>query len=195
MVNLDLTKDSFDKELVKKLVNTEFSFFVESPQEQQLTIEDFFAAYESLYLDIPIEGQNQSHEYLIRRSSELLNLERDTSDIEPLLNEIAKLRERLLNSNRKISELENQLLLNDITPAVQREEDLITGCTDPNDPNYDPLATIPCSDCCAGTNNNNTSSNNNSSDTNTFNSTSSNEDQNISFRSGTTLNELTGNIR
>lgn len=149
MVNIDLKKKIFDKENFKKVVETEFTTFIKAVPEQEVTIEEFFNFYDILYLSIPIEGQFQSHEYLVKKSSELFNYERDTSEIEPLLNEISKLRERILTANRRIVQLELELVRNNITPSVEADPgNQIVGCTDPSAVNYDPLATLPCNNCC-----------------------------------------------
>jgi len=81
---------------LKKVTQTEFSTFVEQPEEVSLTVDEFFGEYERLFYDIPIQGDFNSHEYLAKRSAELANFEKDTSDIQPLLDEIALLRERVL---------------------------------------------------------------------------------------------------
>lgn len=95
-----------------RVVNTEFSTFTDVTPEEDFTVEDFFVEYERLYYEIPAEGENNSHEYLIRRSSELVDLETESTDIQPLLDEIASLREQLLQANSQIVELESQLSQN-----------------------------------------------------------------------------------
>jgi hypothetical protein len=92
-----------------RVVNNQFSTFVDSTPEEEFTVEDFFVEYERLFYSIPAEGEFDSHEYLIKRSSELVQLETDSTDIQPLLDEIANLREQLLSSNNRVNELENEL--------------------------------------------------------------------------------------
>lgn len=53
-----------------------------------------------------MEGENNSHEYLVRKSSELINFEANTEEIQPLLDEIAQLRQQLLSANQQILDLE-----------------------------------------------------------------------------------------
>jgi hypothetical protein len=96
---------------LNKVVNSKFTSFIDTIPEEALTVEEFFTEYERLFYDIPAEGEFQSHEYLIRKSSELVELETDSSDIQPLLDEIAKLREQLLESNTRVNELESTLAL------------------------------------------------------------------------------------
>jgi hypothetical protein len=65
--------------------------------------------YEDLYFQIPAEGETNSHEYLIRRSSEIFQLGQDITNLQPLLDEIGDLRIQLLEANNRIFDLENQL--------------------------------------------------------------------------------------
>lgn len=110
--NISLKKTTYIKEDYDKVVNREFTFFVEESTEQVVTVEEFFNLYEDLYLEIPIEGDINSHEYLASKSGELANLERNTEEIQPLLDEIAQLREQLLNANRQIVELQSNIASN-----------------------------------------------------------------------------------
>lgn len=121
---VDLRRKVFNREQFFKTVNTEFSTFIKPVSTLPLTIEEFFSFYDQLYLSIPIQGAVNSHEYLVKKSSELYNFEGDTSLIEPLLDEIAKLREQLLSANRQIVELQTQLINNSINPVISEEPDL-----------------------------------------------------------------------
>ncbi len=99
---------TFDKTSLSKVVDRRITTFVnEDNTTPSLTVEEFFAEYERLYFDIPINGENQSHEYLIKKSSELLAVD-TTQDIQPLLDEIASLRDQLLELTRQNIELQSQ---------------------------------------------------------------------------------------
>lgn len=100
----------------ERVVNTEFSTFIDSTPEEDFTVEDFFVEYERLFYEIPAEGENESHEYLIRKSSELVDIETETTDITPLLDEIASLREQLLEANSQIVKLQSQTASNTAIP-------------------------------------------------------------------------------
>ncbi len=100
-----LQKTVFDKGNVDKVIDRTFNTFAQpTPVEDSATVEEFFSLYEQLYYEIPIEGPTQSHEYLIKRSSELVNFEKDTEDIQPLLDEIAILREQILEYQQQLIE-------------------------------------------------------------------------------------------
>lgn len=102
MAEVEFKKTTFNKEEFNKVVGTEFQSF----REQQVPVEDsldqLFTLYRDLYYIIPVEGATDSHEYLIAESSKLFNYERDTSDIQPLLDEITSLREQLLELNQQL---------------------------------------------------------------------------------------------
>lgn len=91
----------------EKVIDINFRSFVATTSSvTELTVDQFFSEYSRLYYTIPIQGDINSHEYLVRRSSELLTLEQDTTDIEPLLDEIASLRTQLLQANSTILQLQ-----------------------------------------------------------------------------------------
>jgi hypothetical protein len=108
IVNLQKTIPNKDK--IDNLIDREFKFFINSSTvEQVVTIEPFFQMYEDLYFQIPAEGETNSHEYLIRRSSEIFQLGQDITNLQPLLDEIGDLRVQLLEASNRIFDLENQL--------------------------------------------------------------------------------------
>jgi hypothetical protein len=101
-----LKKDEFDR-----VVDTSFSTFVDPVAEvNNDTVEELFRLYDKLYYEIPIEGTTQSHTYLVQKSSKLVNLEKDLTDVQPLLDEISELRERLLVINQEKIEIQTQAI-------------------------------------------------------------------------------------
>jgi len=106
-----IKKTVYNKEQLDKVVDRSFKTFAQpAPEEQtQLTVDEFFLAYEDLYFEIPVEGENNSHQYLVQRSSELVDFEKDTQDIQPLLDEIAQLRQLNLDQQQQIIELTGQI--------------------------------------------------------------------------------------
>jgi hypothetical protein len=93
------TKTDFDK-----VVDRSFKTFVAPTQETEVTVEEFFVLYDELFYDIPVLGETQSHQYLINKSSELVEVRTDTQDIQPLLDEIAVLREQILEYQQQLIE-------------------------------------------------------------------------------------------
>lgn len=103
-------KDVFDLNKYNKVIDRSFNEFADDPPEQDTdTVQELFRLYEKLFFTIPIEGENNSHQYILKRSSELTDFEKNTEDIQPLLDEIANLRANLLEANKEIIELQNQL--------------------------------------------------------------------------------------
>lgn len=101
--NIEIKKTVYTKDNFNKVVDREFKSFkqpAEVPVEK--TVDQFFKDYEDLYLDIPIEGDEKSHRYLYDRSGELLDIQDAESNIQPLLDEIAELRQLLLESQQEI---------------------------------------------------------------------------------------------
>ena len=106
--NIQIQKGSYNSTQYKKFIDTEFKTYV--PEEVIVdtdTVEELFRLYDKLYFRIPLEGETNSHQYLLRRSSEQVDFEKSTEDIQPFLDEIAQLRQQLLDANETIFELEN----------------------------------------------------------------------------------------
>jgi hypothetical protein len=105
MANIKVKKTVYSKDDFEKAVDRSFTSFVEDTiEEDRDTGEELFRLYEKLYYEIPIEGSLNSHEYIVKKSSILANIEKDLSDIQPLLDEITQLREQLLLANQLLIE-------------------------------------------------------------------------------------------
>ena len=107
-----LNKTVFDKNQYSQLVNTEFSTTAGSglgvgnvEPEEEPDVDDFFGMYNDLFYDIPQFGVEDSHEFLIQKSSEYINFEPNQDEIEALQREIGELRTELLNEQQKNIEL------------------------------------------------------------------------------------------
>jgi hypothetical protein len=108
---IELRKTVTSRQDFEKVVDNTFTTFIEESLDQvNLTVDQFFSEYERLYFEIPVEGDVNSHQYLIQRSRELIVLDQDNIDIEPLLDEIASLREQLLEANQTILELQTPVV-------------------------------------------------------------------------------------
>ena len=64
--------------------------------------------YNELFYDIPEMGELNSHEFLIKTSGEYIDSEIDNEVIQALQNEIAQLREELLQSQQNLIDITNQ---------------------------------------------------------------------------------------
>lgn len=114
MAKVNLNRTVFDKRKFNQSVDTEFSQLV--PKEEQrffdvdlATIEDFFTLYTNLFYEIPKEGATNSHEFLIKESSEYIDFEQINEDIQVLLEEITSLRTELLEKDRENLDLNQRL--------------------------------------------------------------------------------------
>jgi hypothetical protein len=108
-----LEPERYYKILIKTIINGSTIIFKElgvvSIQDQiaaQPTVNDFFVMYNDLFYDIPELGTINSHEYLIKKSSEYINLQANQEEILALQNEIAQLRTELLESQKQVIELQ-----------------------------------------------------------------------------------------
>ena len=100
--NITLIRQAFDKVKFNQTVDTSFtqlgvvepdlSFF----DPNLATVEDFFSIYSNLFFLIPKFGVDNSHEYLIKTSSERIDYLPNQAEIEALLDEITELREQNL---------------------------------------------------------------------------------------------------
>lgn len=69
------------------------------------SIDSFFNSYESLFFNIPKFGETNSHEYLVRRSSEYIGGEAINEEVLALQNEITQLRQENLELQQSILNL------------------------------------------------------------------------------------------
>lgn len=108
--SVKLSKQVYNKGQYSKVIDTSFKQLgVQTIQEQiasQPTTNEFFIMYNDLFYDIPELGATNSHEYLIKTSSEYIGFEANQEEIEALQAEIAQLRTDLLESQRQVIELQ-----------------------------------------------------------------------------------------
>ena len=110
-----LTKQVYDKNQYQKVIDTSFTQLVQpvtTPTGSGLpTVNQFFDYYNQLFFDIPKLGETNSHEYLIKTSTEYIGASALANDeLQALVDEITQLRQENL-------ELQQQLL-SSITPSV-----------------------------------------------------------------------------
>jgi len=108
--NIKFNKTFYTKEDYSKVIDTSFKELgVQSIQEQIITqpnTSEFFAMYNDLFYDIPELGEINSHEYLIKKSSEYILFEPNQEEIIALQAEIAQLRIDLLDAQKQILQLQ-----------------------------------------------------------------------------------------
>jgi hypothetical protein len=111
MGKIDLYKKVYNKEEYKKTIDTSFKEFGVKSVQQEIddlpTVEDFFKMYNELFYEIPEKGEDKSHEFIIKSSSEYVNFDENNELIEALQIEIGELREELLEAQKQIVNIEN----------------------------------------------------------------------------------------
>ena len=109
--NVDLQKEGFNKAQYEQVIDTSFSQLgvpsISASAENQVSVEEFFGYYNSLFYDIPPTGETNSHEFLVKNSGEYINFDQIADEILALQQEIAGLREELLAEQIKVVELES----------------------------------------------------------------------------------------
>ena len=105
-----LNKQVYDKNQSTKVIDTSFRALGVKPIQEELnqqpTVNDFFAMYNELFYNIPELGATNSHEYLIKTSSEYINYTANQEIIDALQAEIAQLRIDLLDSQKQVIQLQ-----------------------------------------------------------------------------------------
>lgn len=116
MANINLNKEVYNKSQFKRVVNTNFTQLVDTTPQVTSSITDnldpnvieariiaFFDSYNSLFYDIPKFGDTNSHEYLIKTSSEYIGTSTFPNDtVEALIEEVNSLREENLTLQQQI---------------------------------------------------------------------------------------------
>ena len=108
--NINFNKQVYDKRQYSKIIDASFTQLgVKTIQEQistQPTTNEFFSMYNDMFYSIPELGATNSHEYLIKKSSEYIGFEANQEEIIALQAEIAQLRIDLLDSQKQVIELQ-----------------------------------------------------------------------------------------
>jgi ethanolamine utilization cobalamin adenosyltransferase len=108
--NIKFQKQVFNKGDYSKVIDTSFKQLgvqnIQQQIENQPTVDDFFNMYNELFYDIPETGEVNSHEFLIKKSSEYIGFEANQEEIIALQAEIAQLRIDLLESQKQVIELQ-----------------------------------------------------------------------------------------
>lgn len=106
--SIKLNKQVYNKNNYQKVIDTSFTQLgvktIQQQLQEQPTVNEFFQMYNDLFYDIPETGETNSHEYLIKKSSEYINFNVNQEEIEALQAEIAQLRIDLLDTQKQLVE-------------------------------------------------------------------------------------------
>jgi hypothetical protein len=112
MEKLNLNKKVYVKNQYEKVIDTKFSQLAttipaNSPlSTPTISVEEFFQDYEQIFLQIPKFGETNSHEYIIKTSSEYIGSDQINDNIQALIEEINSLQQQNLELNQQIIELQ-----------------------------------------------------------------------------------------
>ena len=118
--NSNLRREAFNRKQFDDTIDTSFSELGVNNVDPSTfdpslaTVGDFFTIYQTLFYQIPKEGDINSHEFLIRESTEYTGLVAQQAEIDALLAEIDELREQ------------NVTLVQDMTNTITNLEEAFT---------------------------------------------------------------------
>ena len=107
-----LIKEVYGRNTYTRVIDTSFTeLYIPvtasvAPSTQE-SVELFFDAYNNLFFQIPATGELNSHEYLVRRSSEYLGGGVLSDNERAYIEEINSLRQQLLEANTNYLNLTN----------------------------------------------------------------------------------------
>ena len=106
---LSLSKKLYDKSAYLNTIDNSFTELLPvvpvSPVEEVISVDEFFQIYENLFYEIPKKGEVNSHEYLIKQSTDYIGAQDVSNEIQALLDEITFLREENLTLQQNIIDL------------------------------------------------------------------------------------------
>ena len=110
-----LQKQVYDRNQYKQVIDTSFTQLVQPTTQDTSSalpsVNQFFDYYNQLFFDIPKFGETNSHEYLIKTSTEYIGASSEISnELQALIDEVTELRQENLDLQ--------QQLLSSITPSV-----------------------------------------------------------------------------
>lgn len=108
MSQIPVQKTVFSKDAYTKVIDTNFNQLLTQLAEADtlsFTVDDFFELYDQLFYQIPIEGETNSHRFILQREADYLGVAVSQDDIQALLNEITSLRQQVLDAQTTINEL------------------------------------------------------------------------------------------
>jgi hypothetical protein len=107
MEKLNLNKKAYAKNQYEKVIDTQFSqlatsILTNAPLPPSISVEEFFQNYDDIFFQIPKLGSINSHEYLIKTSSEYIDSDTLNSNIQALIDEINALQQQNLELNQQL---------------------------------------------------------------------------------------------
>lgn len=102
MAEYKLNKTVYPKGIYENVIDTSFASPTPPSQEDTITVGQFFTYYNTIFYDIPAEGDINSHAYLVQKSGEYIGTTGLNDDVQVLLDEISSLQQQNLALNQQI---------------------------------------------------------------------------------------------
>jgi hypothetical protein len=102
-----LQKEIYGTATYTSVIDTEFTQLVTpvTPEEDDATVDRLFQLYDSLFYQIELTGDANSHEYIVKRSSQYLGGAVLSDNEKALIDEINSLRQQLLEANKSLTDI------------------------------------------------------------------------------------------
>jgi hypothetical protein len=100
---VQLVKQIYGSNTYSKAIDTEFSELIKPVEEissPNITVDEFFQEYERLFYDIPVNGDINSHNYMIQRSVQYVGGAGLDAEKQALIEEINSLKQQLIDLNQ-----------------------------------------------------------------------------------------------
>jgi hypothetical protein len=107
---VDLIKQVRGINTYTKAIDTNFTELIsEAPvaAEPTVTVEQFFNYYNQLFFDIPVEGETNSHTYLVLRSQQYIGGSVIDTEKQALIEEINSLRQQIIDLSQTYLQIGN----------------------------------------------------------------------------------------
>jgi len=118
---VDLNKKVYEKNSYTKTIDTKFKELgvtsVAKDLSDTISVDDFFSNYNSIFYQIPKNGDSNSHEFLVKTSGDYIDFNQINEQILALQKEISTLRETNLQQSITILGLQTGQTFN-ITGSI-----------------------------------------------------------------------------
>ena len=105
---VQIIKKVYKKNNYTEVVDTTFNqliSLIKPNEEEEISVDGFFELYNDVFFKIPKKGDDNSHQYIIEKSSQYLGDEFTNPLIDELQREITSLKQQQLVSSDTISDL------------------------------------------------------------------------------------------
>ena len=119
--NVDIKLTTYNRTQFDKAINTDFTQFNgnnETPEKtaaETISMTGFFEAYDRLFLEIPKQGETNSHQYITNRSGEYVGGEDVSAEVQALTAEVTQLRGENITLQQQIIQLTDTIDITTLT--------------------------------------------------------------------------------